>query len=156
MSPSLCHPVPSPMLSPPSRAGSVLFFLPTLYPQESLILLFIPLEHLHANPFYLRRCCLWSERFAVRLAAQAVSGGALEMKIRGSSSLHEVLMQKQSKPSISLFINHLLTECKHLAFTLGALCDAPFVCSLVVLLAPHLLPMVQPLPAFLQGLPGCV
>lgn len=87
-------PCPFPMLSPSRHAGSFLLLLITLYPQESLILLFIPLEHLPVNPFFLSRCYLWSERFAVRLSAQVVTGGVLEMKIRGSSGFREVLMQR--------------------------------------------------------------
>lgn len=59
---------------------------------ESLILLFIPLEHLHINPFFLS--C-----FAVLLGAQMLSGRVLEMKIRSSSGLCEVLILMQNSQS---------------------------------------------------------
>ena len=91
-------PFPDALTMQPCR----LFSLPShyaFYPRELLILLFIPLEHLHINPFFLSRCCLWSERFAVPLGAQMVSGGVLEMKIRGSSGLHEVLILMQNSQS---------------------------------------------------------
>lgn len=55
MSLCLCHPVSYLMLSPSSHTGSFLFLLLTW---ELLILLFITVEHLHVNPFFLSPCCL--------------------------------------------------------------------------------------------------
>jgi len=110
------------MLSPSSHAGSFLFLPSSLYPQESLILLFVPLEHLHINPFFLRRHHLWSGCFAVQLCP----GG--EQRSVGDEDAVQLQPPRgpypyteQSKPGISLFLSNasiLLSPSEHSAVPL--------------------------------------